>query len=272
VKRTILLFAGVLFLGTITIALAQQAQPVPAAVRSEVDCSGFIAGKNVPEDITVLDGADDDFNSPIRLFTTGDYIFLRAHGDTKVAVGTEYALVRNARFTFEEPWYEGQHASIRSLGHPYDDVGRVRVTSLTPLGAVAQVTFACGPVFAGDIALPYQPRPIPEYTPTPEFDPFALPNGKVMGAITAAGGNSGAVGERSIVFINLGQEDGVQFGQRFRIFRLVRDRIEGLRAFSDTPRESTGELIILSTQEKSSVGIVIRSTRDISLGDGIELE
>ncbi len=271
-KRTILLFAGVFFLSALTVALAQQAQPIPAATRTEADCSGFIAGNKLPEDVTVLDGADDDFNTPIRQFATGDSIFLRSRGDAKVAVGSEFSLVRSGNFTFKVTWYDGQRGSIRSLGHPYDDVGRVKVTSLTPQGAVAQVTFACGAVFPGDIAVPYQQRPIPEYTPSAEFDPFVLPNGKMLGAITATRGNEGAIGDRSIVYINLGQEDGVQVGQRFRIFRVVRDHIEGLKAFPDTPRESTGELIVLSVQDRSSVAIVVRSTRDIWLGDGLEVE
>jgi len=38
------------------------------------------------------------------------------------------------------------------------------------------------------------------------------------------------------------------------------------------PRESVGELVILSTQQKSSVGLVVNGLREIFLGDGIELE
>jgi len=40
----------------------------------------------------------------------------------------------------------------------------------------------------------------------------------------------------------------------------------------EPPRETTGELVVLSTQDKSSVVMVVNSSREISLGDGIELE
>lgn len=256
-------------------AFAQQAQApqsVPAASRSDADCTGFISGKAIPNDLFVVDGADDDFHEPDRLFRPGEYVFLQGRGQASLAPGTEYSLVRPAKRIFETDRYDAERWSIRTLGRPYEDVGRVKVTRVTALGAVAQVTFGCGPVFPRDIAVPYQPRPIPDYTPTAEFDPFAVPNGKMMGAITAAKNNAGVIMPGSIVYLSLGQEDGVQVGQKYRVFRLQQYGIEGLLAFPYTPRESTGELVILSTQEKSSVGIVVRGVREIFVGDGVQLE
>ncbi len=275
-KRLTTILAGVFFL-SVGAALAQQAQTpppqsLPAASQSEADCSGFISGKRIPPDLFILDGADNDFHSPMRVFSPGDDVFLHSTTGANAAVGTEYAIVRPAKQLFEIPAYDAQHWSIRTLGVPYEDVGRIKVTHVTARGPVAQVTASCSGMFRGDIAVPYQPRTIPEYTPTAEFDPFAEPNGKIMGAITAAKDNAAVIAQRSIVYLNLGQEDGVQVGQRFRVFRLVRDRMEGIYIYPDTPRESTGELIILSTQERSSVGIIVRSLREIFVGDGVQLE
>jgi hypothetical protein len=33
-----------------------------------------------------------------------------------------------------------------------------------------------------------------------------------------------------------------------------------------------GEIVVLSTQEKSSVAIIVNATRDINVGYGVELE
>jgi hypothetical protein len=38
------------------------------------------------------------------------------------------------------------------------------------------------------------------------------------------------------------------------------------------PRETVGEIVVLSTQEKSAAAIVVSCTRDISVGYGVELE
>lgn len=277
-NRKILSFAVVFFLALTMAGLAQEPSaappptPVPAASRTDVDCSGFIAGTKVSRDVYIVDGLDDDFHSPVRQYATGDLIFLVSRSGVNFAAGTEYSLVRPAKEVFRESWYVGQHGSVRSLGTPYEDVGRVKITRLAPEAAIAEVTFACGAIYPGDLAVPYQARAIPEYVPAKEFDRFSPPSGNRMGAITAASGNGGLLATGGMAFVNLGESDGVKPGQRYRIFRIVRDNVEGLYSFGSTPREALGEMIILSTQERSSVGIVVNCTREISLGDGIELE
>jgi hypothetical protein len=296
VERKIITLAGVFFLLAVTSGFAQeqgasQAAPIPAASRSEMDCSGFIAGVPVSSDLYVFDGADNDFRELLRGYAEGEFVYLRSRtGGESFTVGSEYSIVRAANESlgrgFWYPtaprqlsvmgnisWYPGQAASVRSLGKPYQDVGRVKVIKVTPHGAVAEVTFVCSPLNAGDVALPYQQRAIPQYTPSAHFDRFALPNGKLVGAITAAGDHAAHLGLGSIAYLNLGHEDGVTPGQRYRVFRIFRNTLDrGVRAIPEPPREIIGELVILSTQERSSVGIVVNSLREISLGDGIELE
>jgi len=277
VYRKLILLAGVLLLLTVTRGLAQEpaaeAPAIPAASQSEIDCSGFISGSLVSTERYVFDGADNDFHSPVRQFAAGDFVYLRSRTGGGFAVGNEFSVVRSAKELMRIKRYEGQGSSVRSLGSAYEDLGKVKVIRVTPHGAVAEVTFACSPIRPGDIVVPPQARVSPQYTPAAQFDRFVLPNGKLVGAITAAANNAGTVGTGRIAYVNLGREDGVRLGQRFRIFRIFREETgEGLRAFPETPRETLGELIILSTQERSSVAMVVSCTREIALGDGIELE
>lgn len=276
--RKLILVAGVYFLLAVSQGLAQepeaaQGPTLPAATESEMSCSGFIAGSPVRTNCRIFDGADNDFHSPIKQFAVGDFVYLRCRRGARFAVGSEYTVVRSAKELMRTKWYEGQGGSVRSLGRPYEDLGRVKVVSVTPQGAIAEVTLSCGPIIPGDIALPYEARPIPQYTPTAHLDRFALPNGKLVGAITAGGNNTGTLGVGRIAYVNLGQEDGVSPGQRFRVFRIIREETgAGFWAYPETPRETLGELVILSTQARSSVAMVMSSLREITLGDGIELE
>jgi hypothetical protein len=277
VYRKLIVLAGVFLLLVVTEGLAQEpaaeATAIPAATQSEMACSGFIAGSPVSTDLYVLDGADNDFHVTARQFATGDFVYLRSRSGVAFAVGNEFSVVRPAKELMRIKWYEGQGSSVRSLGSAYEDLGKVKIISVTPHGAVAEVTFACGPLVPGDIVLPYQARAIPQYTPRAHFDRFVLPNGKLAGAITAAANNTGTVGTGRIAYINLGREDGVSPGQRFRIFRIFREEAGGgLWAYPETPRETLGELIILSTQDRSSVAMVVSCRREIALGDGVELE
>jgi len=277
VYRKLIVLVGVFLLLAVTRGLAQEpaaeAAAIPAATQSEMDCSGFIAGAPVSTDRYVLDGVDNDFHAPLHQFAPGDFVYLHSRTGVGFAVGNEFSVVRSATELMRIKWYEGQGGSVRSLGSLYEDVGRVKVITVTPHGAVAEVTFACGPIYPDDIVVPYQARVIPQYAPAAQLDRFALPNGKLVGAITAAEDNTGVLGVGMMGYVNLGREDGVSPGQRFRIFRIFREEPSGsLRAFPDTPRETLGELIILSTQERSSVAMVVSSTREITLGDGIELK
>jgi len=226
----------------------------------------------VPAEIVVLDGADNDLESYLRQFTTGESIYLYHRHKGNFSVGEEYSLVRPAKEVFRTTRYGGEHGSIHTLGEPYADVGRVKVTHVTPEGAVAEVNFTCGPIYPGDLAVPYQPRPIPEYVPA-ELDRFVLPNGKIRGTITAARNNFASLANGDIVYLNFGGTQGAQVGQRYRVYyALPSQGPTALFVYPPLPRETVGEIVVLSTQEKSSVAIIVNCTRDINLGYGVELE
>jgi len=271
VVRRMIGVVGVFILAASLASLAQEQPTTPAASRSQVDCSGFISASKVARNLYIHDGADNDFHTPLHQFRTGQFVYLRGPKSNRVDVGAEYALVRSGKELFRTAWYEGQHWSMRSLGHVYEDVGRVKVIRLTPAGAVAEVEFACGPVIRGDIAMPYAARAIPEYAPK-EFERFAPWSGKRVGAITAAMNDTVVLGTGSLGYVSLGETDGVRVGQRFRVFHNPASPDMGAPLLRWTPRESLGEMVIVSTQKKSAVGIVVTCVREIYLGDGVEME
>jgi hypothetical protein len=187
-------------------------------------------------------------------------------------VGSELSILRSAKELMRTRWYFEQGLQLRAMGSAYQDVGRAKVVSVTPQGAIAEVTFACTELNPGDFAGPYQARAVPQYTPGTTLDRFALPNNKLWGIIAATAGNEAYLGVGSIAYINLGQVNGVSPGQRFRIFPFFGDANTTWLNFRQTPRETIGEMVILSVQEKSAVGMVVQSRREISLRDGVELE
>jgi hypothetical protein len=151
-------------------------------------------------------------------------------------------------------------------------VGRVKVTHVTPEGAVAEVTFACGPIYPGDIAMPYVTRTIPEYVPA-KLDRFALANNKIQGTITAARNNFASLAIGGIVYLDFGEKNGAKVGQLYRVFyTLPCPGRWALIGYLQQPRETVGEIVVLSTQGKSAVAIIVNCTRDINVGYGVELE
>ena len=271
-------FLGVFCLLGVVPALGQEGSPemaasYPVASATDMNCSGFISGQPVSKDIYLFDGADNDNLHYERAWWPGEHVFLRSWSGKSIAVGAEYTLVRSASELMRTRWYEGQGASIRSLGKAYETLGRVKVVRTTPNGAIAEVTSACRNITRGDaFAIPVVNRPSPEYSPT-ELDRYAPANGKLLGAITAGVDNASYFGGGSLAYINLGTSDGVSSGQKFRVFHILREEPAGIWILpQDGPRQTIGELIVLSTEEKSSLVKFTKSIREIKLGDGIELK
>ena len=271
-----LIVALACFIFPVAVALGQQtplASPIPVASQSQVDCTGFIAATKVSTDIIVSAGADNDFESYLHQFSTGDFVYLSSQGNARVSLGDQFSLVRPAKVLFRTTRYGGEHWNVRDLGTPYEDAGRVQVTHMTPQGAVAQVRFACGPIYPGDLAVPYQPRPIPTYVPT-ELDRFALPNGNIEGTIVAARDNFFSLAKGDIVYLNFGAKQGAEVGQRYRVYYSLPPRgvFRAWFSYPEQPRETVGEIVVLATQEKSASAIIVNCTRDITLGYGVQLE
>ena len=267
-------------------------QPVVAATASQFECSGFISDDRIGRQIYVANGSDNDLYEATHQFKPGEYVYLKSHGAVSLQPGNEYSLVRadtaplfqvawlpNAlenRIVPPASWYTYQAWHLKRLGQAYNNTGQVRVTRLTPEGAVAEVITACGDINPGDLAIPFQPQPIPTYVPSATFDRFAPANGKQQGLIVSTPGDSPFLAKGDIAYLNLGQEAGVQPGQKFRVFTIFRDNLvqgwEQLRGVPKSPRETLGEIVVLSVQKKSSVAMVVKSLREITVGDGIELE
>ena len=296
--KSVARYLGVAILGMTLAAVAEgQARPpkvhaIPAATFSQFECSGFIAANGVPGVVQVYNGADNDLYEPSEEFATGDYVYLHRTDHLPFAVGQSYSLVRPENGFYLQPvWLSGmlenqvlppssrypfQRLKIESLGRPYDRTGVVEVTKVTPQGAIAKVVFTCNGVDIADIGAPYVAPAIPEYTPSRHLSRFAFPNGKLGGVIVAAAQGASYLGEGSIGFLDIGKEQGVEPGQRFRIYAIFRhnlpEDLQGIKPKGETPRETVGEFIILHVEEKSATGIVVSSLREIAVGDGVELE
>jgi hypothetical protein len=277
--RRITFVLPVVFLAlSAVIAQAQDtaaASPVslPLATRSQVDCTGFIAETEIPRDLLVLGGADDDFHSVSRQFVKDESIYISKHKEGDIAVGTEYSVVRAAHELFRTMRYQGERGEIGKLGIPYEDVATVKVTHVNPEGAVALVTFSCGAIMPGDTLVPFQPRAIPEYTVSAPLDPFLpLDSSKQHGRIAAGRNNVGNVGREIVVYLDLGEKDGAKPGARYRIYKLLAPHSTGFLTQEKTPPETVGEAVVLSVKGKSSVAMIVASYREISAGDYVEAE
>jgi len=112
-----------------------------------------------------------------------------------------------------------------------------------------------------------------------------------MAMVVAGKDHSAALGKNSTVYINLGSNQGVKFGDYFRIFRYQGSTAETVPqtkdyqftmygfgsapqrySWNDLPREILGEGIVFSVSRNSSTVMITVSSSEIYAGDYVEIE
>ena len=286
--------AGIIAI-TGNVPVARYQTPTPA----DLYCAGFISKERVP-DAKYVDGGLQTPNT--TKFTNGEMVYLAGTG---YQPGQEYTIVRELRDVNEYEFFEGQRKLISRSGHPYSEVGRVRVLDARNHSAVAEVDFSCDPINPGDVAVPFvEKAPIAFHQPV-HLDRFAPPNGKLKGRILLGRDFDGTIGTGGKVYMNFGSNQGAKVGDYFRAVRPysqdLQDPVDSLsfkastsedtqarlptfeaKRFTrtkgpnihtaDLPRRALGELVILTVTPTTATGMVVFSLEDLHPGDIVELD
>lgn len=254
---------------------------------SAVNCAGFVSDK-VPDDLRVVSGEE---SHPQIIFTSGDYVYLNRGRDKGVQVGDRFSVVRPDKDPVEVPWFKWQAKLLKAMGQIYLDAGQLRVVSVQPNIAIAQVSFACGYIQRGDIVRPFVERPAPVYKDAGTFDHFAPVSGKAVAMVVSVGTSGEVAGRNSTVYVNLGSNQSVRVGDYFRIFRYQGSRSDTApetKGFAyqiygfgsaptkyepkDLPREVLGEGVVINQGPNASTVLVTYTSKEVYAGDYVEVE
>ncbi|MBI2956581.1 MAG: OmpA family protein, partial [Acidobacteria bacterium] len=273
---------------------AQVYQAPSRATPKEVYCSGFISSSRLPRDLLII-GAEDRVGELI--YTENEYVYLGRGRDGGVNVGQRYLVVR--RFNDPNPTeaFGAQTEMIRALGHLYHDIGQVEVKIVHDTTATALVTAACDALQMGDILIPFQERPVPEYRPLDGFDRFAPPSGSTQGTVLLGHDFAYALGQGDAAYVNLGTAQGAKVGDYLRFYRWgqgtnyegFRGKVRGQWRYYrgvpwnhpipiDTkirkrlPREVLGEGVVVHVDQNTSTVVITFSLREIHPGDYAEVQ
>jgi hypothetical protein len=266
---------------------------------SDLYCAGFIAKSRVPDANFVTGGLETPTSTK---FEHPEIIYLHGSG---YQVGQLYSIVRELRDINEYEIYPGMRKLLAAAGHPYSEVGRVRVVDMRSKEAIAQVEFSCDAINPGDVAVPFVQRdPITFHVPG-HYDRFAPSSGKLTGRIVLAKDFDMILGTGATVYLNVGSNQGVKPGDYFRVMRsytsTLQNPVDSLTFkaqiaedtqmrpptfeanfltksngpnihVGDLPKRAVGEVVVLSTTPTSSAGMVVFSFEDVYAGDNVELD
>ncbi|MCB9526493.1 MAG: LysM peptidoglycan-binding domain-containing protein [Myxococcales bacterium] len=81
------------------------------------------------------------------------------------------------------------------------------------------------------------------------------------------------IGTFNVVFIDRGEKDGIQVGNRIFVFRKGDDYLDlDDEAREKLPSEQIGELLVVDTQGRTATALVTREAREIHRGDKLVME
>jgi len=266
---------------------------------ADLYCAGFISKDRVAN----ANFVDGGLQTPSTTkFTNGEIVYLSGTG---YQPGQLYTILRELQDANEYELFPGQARLLKSTGHPYAEIGRVRVLDTRSHSAVAQVEFSCDPVNPGDIAVPFvEKQPIAFHAPS-HFDRFLPNTNKTSGRIVLGKDFDGTLGTGTKVYMNVGSNQGVKIGDYFRAVRYyradLRDPVDSLSFkastsedtqkrppsfegnfltrtngpnihMGDLPRRAVGEVVVLSVTPTTSTGMIVFALEDVHAGDMVELD
>jgi hypothetical protein len=278
---------GLSFIVSAGVAKAQQYNPT-TPTQSDLYCSGLITNNPVPNNSYVISGENSRYKTS---FSPGDYVFINQGAEHGAKVGDEFEVVRPiSDGSASTVWFKYQAMLSHAMGTRYADIGRLRVVHVDAKTSTTQMDLGCTLMQRGDIVLPFMPRPAPQYHDV-KFDPFAPPSGKKTAMVVTGKDYQVLTGADKIVYINLGDAQGVRVGDYFRVFRYQGTRFETVYQVPDTaykaygfgstpvafgwdnlPRQVLGEGIVLRTGPNSSNVLLTTTRQEILAGDYVELE
>jgi hypothetical protein len=242
----------------------------------DIYCSGYIGAPLEEFPFTIIGSEYEVLGPALRIndrgrinaiFGTADAIKIGLDDGDIVYLdgGRQGGLGPGDEFTVVEPAEVVNHPiTDREVGRFYRYVGRVRVLSVQEETAIGEVSDACDSIRVGSTLKPFVPEPIPSERRTelrPINEPVAAEALQQAPTILRAKDGLVSLGEDHVVFVELGQTDGVEPGDIFTVYR---------HAGRNKPPVVLGEIALLSVHPLSSVAKIIEARFPIYLGDRLE--
>ena len=157
-------------------------------------------------------------------------------------------------------------ATDKVIGRLYSYMGRVRVLSVQEETGIGEIVRTCDPIPVGTQLRIFEPEPVPLRSNSP-IRPVNFPaaNDELEDApiIIASVDNIISLAAGYLVYVDKGEDQDVLPGDIFTVYR------KGRRGY---PPIVVGEVGILSVQNDTSLGRILRSRRTVFVGDAMVIK
>ena len=245
---------------------AAAATPAPAAKPSEpvekdaapfhiftkIDRVGFIRQTQTPHHGTIFKSKND-----LALIDEGTMVYIYPEpGAPALTVGGKYTIFRTFdRITDPE--------TEKDIGVQHLLTGVVEITAVEPEFATGDIVDCYRDIRIDDRIMPYMLR----NTNLPVRQGVE----GLFGRVIKPEGDEILIGENALVFINKGENDGIETGQKYSIFfqESARPNPDEVKQVALTPRR-IGDVVVLHTEPTTSTALVTNSKEQILAGNIIK--
>jgi chemotaxis protein MotB len=209
--------------------------------------------RSTPQDgiVNVITG-DNQTTGDRMILGSRDVVYLRLKNPGDVAPGDLFTIYKREHKVFHPN--TGQY-----LGYLVDRLAVGQVTQIDKDLTTVQIMLAYGTVEPGNPVMKF-------VLPTDEGAAVDQPSaGDVEGRVVELQSNMSimtVVGQRNIVYLDRGREDGIKSGDRMKV----------VRSGGSLPQRVVGELKILSTEDRTATALVTKSISQILKGDRFQVK
>jgi len=155
------------------------------------------------------------------------------------------------------------------FGYKSTIIGSARVVATDDTAVTIQVAQAFDPIERGTLVAPWHEKILKQVQ--------RRPNARGMdGFIIAAQQDLvSEIGEHHVVFVDKGRQDGVEEGNVFTVIRSgdpYGREARDIHLDPNLPREDVGSLLVVDAQATSSAALVVKSLRELYVGDKVVMK
>jgi hypothetical protein len=224
----------------------------PKGVHARRD--SFITARELEESGTIKAAFDEK-----QFLSLNDRAYARFAAPGQVKRGEQYLLYRTERAV--------RHPVTGELfGYQSTIIGAARVVAVDEKVATIEIAQAYDPIERGTLLAPLTQRVVRQVQ--------RRPNQRALAGIIVATQQElvSEIGEHHMVFVDKGRADGVEEGNVFTVLRSGdpwRKHLQSDVVDPTLPQEDVGTLLVVDAQQNTSAALVVRSLRELSIGEQV---
>ena len=226
----------------------------PVTEEVTMQCAAYIVDSHEDESLKII---GSELGAAKNAFSDRDILYLNK--------GTNAGIKAGDVFSFHQRVYDVKHpANHKNLGSKIETTGWGRVILVQENAATVVVDQACGDIHAGDYVKAFEKMNVPLALRRLPADRLTPSSGKAQGYVVDIAEDSSMAGTGQLVSLDLGSQTGVAPGNVLVVYRTMYPSVP-------TPRNVLGEVVVITTREKTATAKVTYSNDAIMNGDQVEL-